>query len=197
MYDVRELLGITLGTVKPSFPEPKHTGSIEIANATGGTRFVGSANDLYYEISLTTADDDIVIKDWEKLKLSTQNKFAHLYDYLPPGVYRVKLRDAAGCIKTLDVEIPLETSLYVPNIFTPNNDGVNDEFEILNLPLSGTHQLIITNRWGNEVFKSGDYREGNFWNADNVAEGIYYYRLKVDGGQVYNGWVEIVRGAKP
>ncbi|MEJ1241733.1 gliding motility-associated C-terminal domain-containing protein [Chryseolinea sp. T2] len=197
VYDVRELLGITLGTVKPSFPEPKHTGSIEIANATGGTRFVGSNNDLYYEISLTTADDDIVIKDWEKLKLNTQNRFTHLYDYLPPGVYRVKVRDAAGCIKTLDVEIPLETSLYVPNIFTPNNDGINDEFEILNLPVTGTHQLIITNRWGNEVFKSGDYREGNFWNADNVADGIYYYRLKVDGGEVYNGWVEIVRGAKP
>src|SRR5262249_30446614 len=113
------------------------------------------------------------------------------------GVYRVKVRDAAGCVTILDVEVPLETSLYVPNIFTPNNDGVNDEFEILNLPLSGTHQLIITNRWGNEVFKSADYREGTFWNADNVADGIYYYRLKVDGGQVYNGWVEIVRGAKP
>lgn len=197
VYQVRELLGITLGTVKPSFPEPKHTGSIQVANVTGGTRFITTNNELYYEISLTTADDDIVIKDWERLKLGTQNRFEFLYDYLPPGVYRVKVRDAAGCIKTLDVEIPNETSLYVPNIFTPNNDGINDEFEILNLPLTGQHQLIITNRWGNEVFKSADYREGNFWNADNVADGIYYYRLKVDGGEVMNGWVEIVRGSKP
>lgn len=197
VYTVRELLGITLGTVKPSFPEPKHTGSIEIANVTGGTRFIGTNNELYYEISLTTADDDIVIKDWEKLRLDPQNKFIHLYDYLPPGVYRIKVRDAGGCIKTLDVEIPLETGIFVPNIFTPNNDGINDDFEILNLPLTGTHHLIITNRWGNEVFKSGDYREGNFWNADNVADGIYYYRLKVDGGETLHGWVEIVRGSKP
>jgi gliding motility-associated-like protein len=197
VYQVRELLGITLGTVTPSFPNPKHTGSIEIANVTGGTRFVGTNNTLFYEISLTTADDDIIVKDWEKLGLDPQNKFVHLYDYLPPGVYRVKVRDAGGCIKTLDVEIPLETSIYVPNIFTPNNDGINDEFEVLNLPLTGSHKLIITNRWGNEVFTSGDYREGKFWNADNVSDGIYYYRLKVEGGEVYNGWVEIVRGQKP
>ena len=142
-------------------------------------------------------DNDIVIKDWEKLKLDTQNKFTHLYDYLPPGVYRLKVRDAGGCVKILIVEIPLETKIYVPNIFTPNNDGINDDFEVLNLPVTGTHHLIITNRWGNEVFKSGDYRAGNFWNADNVADGIYYYRLKVEGGETLHGWVEIMRGSKP
>jgi len=197
VYSVRELLTITLGTIKPSFPQPKHTGSIEIANVSGGTRFTGNNNSLYYEVSLTTADDDIVIKDWEKLKLNAQNKFEFLYDYLPPGVYRVQVRDQTGCVATQDVEIPLETTVFVPNIFTPNNDGINDEFEVLNLPVSGVHKLIINNRWGNQVFKSGDYREGTFWNADNVADGIYYYVLKIDGGETLNGWVEIVRGAKP
>ena len=197
VYQVRELLGITLGTVNPSFPEPKHTGAIEIANITGGTRFVTDQNELYYEISLTTADDDIVIIDWEQVKLDPQNRFIKLYEFLPPGVYRVKVRDAAGCVKTIDVEIPLDGSIYIPNIFTPNADNINDEFEILNLPVSGTSQLIITNRWGNEVFKSSDYREGNFWTAEETSDGIYFYRLKVDGGQVFTGWVEILRGSKP
>ena len=81
--------------------------------------------------------------------------------------------------------------------FTPNEDNINDEFEILNLPVTGTHKLIITNRWGNQVFTSNDYRDGNFWDAEETSDGIYYYRLKVEGGETYTGWVEILRGSKP
>jgi gliding motility-associated-like protein len=197
VYDVRLGLGIVMGAVTPSFPNPKRTGSIMIENIVGGTRFLSAANELYYEVSLHTADDDIMIFDWEEVKLNPQNKFAKLYDYLPPGVYRIKVRDFAGCVKTQDVEITLDTSIFVPNIFTPNDDNVNDEFEVLNLPLTGTHKLIISNRWGNEVFTSKDYREGTFWDAEDAADGIYYYRLQVEGGDTYVGWVEVLRGSKP
>ncbi|WP_276372452.1 gliding motility-associated C-terminal domain-containing protein, partial [Chryseolinea sp. H1M3-3] len=197
VYDVREQIGIVLGNVVPSFPDPKRTGSIEVENIIGGTRFVSGTNELYYEISLTTADDDIVVFDWAPAKLSPQNKFYAKFDYLSPGVYRVKVRDAGGCIKTQDIEISLDPSVYVPNIFTPNEDAVNDEFEVLNLPLQGKHELIISNRWGNEVFKSKDYRVGNFWKADGASDGIYFYRLQVEGGETYTGWVEVLRGNKP
>ena len=97
----------------------------------------------------------------------------------------------------MDVEIPLDPSVYVPNFFTPNDDNINDEFEVLNLPVVGTHKMIITNRWGNQVFSSNDYRDGNFWDAEETSDGIYYYRLKVEGGETYTGWVEILRGSKP
>jgi gliding motility-associated-like protein len=197
VYEVREHIGIVLGSIKPSFPDPKRTGSIEIENITGGSRFVSGVNEQYYEISLTTAGDDIVVFDWAPAKLNPQNKFYSIFEYLPPGVYRVKVRDATGCIKTQDVEIPRDASVYVPNIFTPNKDAVNDEFEVLNLPLDGKHKLIISNRWGNEVFTSGDYREGNFWRADGASDGIYFYRLQVEGGETYTGWVEVLRGNKP
>jgi gliding motility-associated-like protein len=197
VYDVRQQVGIALGAVKPSFPDPKRTGSIEIENIFGGTRFVSGANELYYEVSLATADDDIIVFDWAPAKLNPQNKFSVLFDYLPPGVYRVKVRDASGCVKTEDVEISLDPSVYVPNIFTPNDDAVNDQFEVLNLPLDGKHQLIISNRWGNEVYTSKDYREGNFWTAEGASDGVYFYRLKVEGGETYTGWVEVLRGNRP
>jgi len=196
VYDVRLGLGIVLGEVNPSFPNPKRTGSIEIENIVGGTRFLSEDNELYYEISLYQSDD-ILVFDWEEVKLNPQNKFSKLYDYLPPGNYRVKVRDYAGCVISIDVEISLDPSLYIPNIFTPNADNVNDEFEILNLPLTGKHRLIVSNRWGNEVFTSKDYREGTFWNADGTSDGIYFYRLQVEGGETYTGWVEILRGSKP
>ena len=197
VFDVSLGLNITMGQVKPSFPEPKRTGSIEIADIDGGTRFLSASNELYYEIALYDADDDIVIEDFKPVKLNPQNKFTKLYEYLPPGVYRIKVRDAAGCEITIDAEITLDPSVFVPNIFTPNDDNVNDTFEVMNLPLTGQHKLIVSNRWGNEVFKSSDYRDGNFWNASDAADGIYFYRLQVDGGETYTGWVEIIRGNKP
>ena len=197
VYEINQQVDIVLGAVKPSFPDPKRTGSIEIENILGGSRFVSSSNELYYEISLATADDDVVVFDWAPAKLNPQNKFAVLFDYLSPAVYRVKVRDASGCIKTLDVEISLDPSVYVPNIFTPNDDAVNDAFEVLNLPLDGKHKLIISNRWGNEVYTSNDYREGTFWKAEGASDGIYFYRLQVQGGDTYSGWVEVLRGDRP
>jgi large repetitive protein len=51
------------------------------------------------------------------------------------------------------------------------------------------------NRWGNEVYKSKSYRDN--WNGDKLAEGTYYYVLRLtlcDGTEkVYKGYVMIVR----
>jgi len=197
VYTIRQALSLEVEPTSPSFPQPKRTGTIELKDIKGGTRFVSETNELYYEVSLYDADNDIVVVDWTEVTMNPQNNFAKIFDYLPTGVYRIRVRDAAGCEKTLDVEIGLDPQIFVPNVFTPNDDSVNDQFEVLNLPLTGKHQLIVSNRWGNEVFTSSDYREGTFWNAAGTSDGIYYYRLKVDGGGTFEGWVEIIRGNKP
>jgi hypothetical protein len=71
-------------------------------------------------------------------------------------------------------------------------------FFIRNLPPGAT--LVITNRWGNQVFKSANYpvnaTDVGLWDGGNESDGMYYYRLQA-GGQVFTGWVEIVRGRKP
>jgi len=79
--------------------------------------------------------------------------------------------------------------IFIPNIFTPNGDGANDLFEIRNLPSSV--KLIITNRWGKQVFSASDYQ--NNWTGDNVVDGVYYYRLIVNDESL-TGWLEIMRG---
>jgi hypothetical protein len=69
----------------------------------------------------------------------------------------------------------------------------NDQFFIRNKPLNA--KLVITNRWGKEVYSTSDYN--NDWKADGVADGIYFYRLEGTDSPSVTGWVEVLRGKKP
>jgi len=193
---INQRLDLTV-TSKPSFPNPKRTGSIVIDNIIGGTPFHSADNQLYYNVTITDENGATVI-DSQPVVLDPQKKFSESFDYLSPGIYTITVEDDSNCNpKIVQIQIDLDPSVYVPNIFTPNDDAVNDQFEVLNLPAGGKHTLIISNRWGNEVFKSTDYHEGNFWDAKEASDGIYFYRLQLDGGATYTGWVEVLRGTKP
>jgi len=81
----------------------------------------------------------------------------------------------------------------IPNVITPNNDGKNDFFYIKGLDAYPNSELQIFNRWGNAIFSSSNYK--NNWAGEGLAEGTYYYVLKVNNAtkDVYKGWVEIIR----
>lgn len=84
--------------------------------------------------------------------------------------------------------------IEVPNVFTPNNDGVNDKFVIVGLYDYDKIRLYIYNRWGNEVYKDMDYK--NTWDGGNLNEGTYYYILELHKSgkdEVKKGWVLLKR----
>jgi len=85
-------------------------------------------------------------------------------DPLGGGTYYVDVTDGNGCKSTGSVFVDVHYRIYAPTAFSPNNDGVNDEFELLGL---GTDlrefELTIFNRWGEEVFSSSDPE--NNWNG--------------------------------
>lgn len=121
---------------------------------------------------------------------STEVTPAHLY--ANPGQYEVNLNIFYGNGCTLNQKIAavlVDESRLVPNIFTPNNDGLNDTFRprITCLPTD----LKIFNRWGQMVYEKQNYQ--NTWRGENLADGIYYYQLTSTKGQIWKGWVEIVR----
>jgi hypothetical protein len=78
----------------------------------------------------------------------------------------------------------------IPNIITPNNDGLNDAFRFPGLP-AGIWKLSIYSRLGTCVYHSDAYRHD--WKAAGLPDGIYYYRLQASGRPPHNGWVEVVR----
>ncbi|MFM1932522.1 MAG: hypothetical protein RL226_1825, partial [Bacteroidota bacterium] len=61
--------------------------------------------------------------------------------------------------------------VYVPNAFTPDQDGVNEVFKVESSCTFDTYQLQIFNRWGEVVFSTGN--PDDFWTG-NVSGGAYY-----------------------
>ena len=95
-----------------------------------------------------------------------------------------------GCDTTFRASINvLPVKLKIPNIFTPNGDGINDYFEIgygeEGRPINDlneyflSHKLVIFNRWGRTVYESSDYK--NDWDGDNLPDGTYFYVLECKG----------------
>lgn len=86
-------------------------------------------------------------------------------------------------------------NFFIPNVFTPNGDGVNDTFTISGLELFQSNELRIYNRNGAAVYHGKNYR--NDWDGGGLAEGTYFYHLEiVDGkGKKHNhkGYVMIIR----
>ncbi len=70
--------------------------------------------------------------------------------------------------------------IVVPNVFTPNNDGVNDYFAAKNIPPDNCtdqfRSVVIVNRWGRQVFSSTDR---NFrWYGEDFPVGEYLYAIE-------------------
>ncbi|MBL0052855.1 MAG: gliding motility-associated C-terminal domain-containing protein [Bacteroidetes bacterium] len=98
-----------------------------------------------------------------------------------------------GCTDTISklIELGVFPTLYVPNSFTPNNDGKNEMFEIKGSDILESN-IIIYNRWGQPVFTS-DNAIKNYWNGSDEFDrpsppGVYIYLLSVTkaGGDKYS-----------
>ena len=89
------------------------------------------------------------------------------------------------CSDTIIPILPFE----FPNVITTNGDGINDLFEIQDLPTNT--EVIIINRWGNVVFLSDNYQ--NNWDGKELVDGVYTYKFKTKDGRIGHGFVHLVR----
>ena len=123
---------------------------------------------------------------------STTSSLKNLFD----GNYYVVVTDARGC--QLKDTISINTSDYIiniPNTFTPNGDGINDSWIIRNIENFPDNDLILYNRWGDEVYRKNAFI--NNWNGKELIDGTFYYVLKINNcleqDEVYSGYLTIIR----
>lgn len=92
------------------------------------------------------------------------------------------------------VEALPEIKIRIPNVITPNNDGVNDFFAIFNLEDYPDNELIIFDRNNKVIFNVRGYQ--NNWDAQGVPQGVYFYNLAVKQGsncKIFKGSINVIR----
>ena len=118
----------------------------------------------------------------------------------------VTVEDQDGCVDVDSIKIAVDDRIaddgtfFVPNVITPNGDGINDDWRIRWLFQFPDNEVAIVNRWGDEVFRAEPYQNDwrGTWNGSELPGGTYYYILKyVDPStgerETYNGPLTIVR----
>jgi gliding motility-associated-like protein len=105
----------------------------------------------------------------------------HVYTESGDYVVLLEVVDDYGCVDSVSHSVMIFDNLkiYIPNSFTPNGDGVNDEFKPIGKGYSDEgYNLTIYNRWGQRVFSSSSFEKG--W--DGKIDGI---KMNVNAVFVY------------
>jgi gliding motility-associated-like protein len=110
------------------------------------------------------------------------------YDIKTEGIHRLYLNSTLGCDSIVDLDLSFY-KIYIPNAFSPNNDGINDRFFIdIDDPFVQIDYLNIYNRWGQLIHSSNFNVDSSMpsWNgmtANNIIEsGTYTYAIGFSDG---------------
>ena len=101
-----------------------------------------------------------------------------------------------GSFTSLPVFIKVYKKIVIPNTFSPNNDGINDLWNIEALFTYPESSTVVFNRYGKEVFKSIGYSKAwdGKYNGSPLPEGTYYYIIDLKNNTPkLTGWVVIVK----
>lgn len=84
------------------------------------------------------------------------------------------------CIDSVTMQVVIgEAQLEIPNVFTPNGDGINEIFEITDLEKYISNELKVFSRYGKRVYSQENY-QGD-WDGGGLSQGVYFYVLTLEG----------------
>lgn len=169
------------------------------------------------EISIDLADKITLTGDSVELPLITVPDTGLVYSWSPadhlscvdcprpsagPHVdmqYTVTVISKNGCVVQDNITVIVDSNVFVPSIFTPNGDQINDTFKPFFSDPDQTYALSIYNRWGELVYQceGHDCAWDGIFHGEPAPVGVYVYMLKYlhsDRGEVTRGGeVTVVR----
>lgn len=159
------------------------------------------------EIEFTDLSDGAISWYYNFGDGSESNEQNPMYDFGDFGTYLITLfvDNEFGCTDSTSHELILNPSIqiYVPNAFTPDNDGINEVFKPVMYGFEvEEYAFQIWNRWGEMIFESNDPDQGWIGNSENgdhyVQNDVYVWKLIVKPQhnpevKELNGWVTIVK----
>lgn len=121
----------------------------------------------------------VIYKDDKEIKRIDYD-INRTYTFNSPGEYNVKMaiskyEPACDQISGDNLVTIAESMLGIPNTFTPNGDGQNDEFRVSYISLK-SYSIYIYNRWGRMVYQSDNPGDG--WDGSGLETGVYLYIIE-------------------
>lgn len=201
--------GNVIGTDQTLYVNSEGTYTVNIAEEYGYN--CESMSDIYvayFPVPQISIGPDTTICRHHTLEIKVTDQYGYLDDYdyqyywlpfmetnpylvvswLNPQVYEV-IVNVTGCPNETVADTMYLTvepcDLTIPNIITPNGDGLNDEFYIPNVEFYPNSTMTIYNRWGRKVHEDTNYQ--GQWDGENCADGVYFWVFTVNYGDHGNG----------
>ncbi len=186
------------------------TGSIQVivtAEVTAAFSPDTTAGEAPLTVNFNNTSTGATSYEWDFGDGNTSTDVSPTHIYTQQGNYVVELvaTNNLGCTDTLRfsfIVVDELASLIVPNVFTPNGDGINDTFSFIEQGISSITVQIL-NRWGNEVYswnKTNSGWDGKSKDGTDLPDGVYLYIIQAQGindkPYNYQGAVQMIRGKK-
>jgi gliding motility-associated-like protein len=183
------------------YPETEGYYSLQITNEYGCSNSDTVFLDIKHPPVFELGNDTVLCDDaylflssgWENAEYIWQDG-SESFDYYvdKPGLYALKVKNICGEY-TDSIRITYEYCgpLKIPNVISPNGDGINDYFFVKGIDQL-KWQLSVYTRWGNRVYHSLDYK--NNWSPEKLSSGVYYYILQsAEIGAEHKGFVHVIK----
>ena len=177
--------------------------SVKITDTLGCQYQMNYTIDLINDLEVTVSPDDTLILAGTSIQLtSTVNSSGYLtYQWTPPNdfdcdtcsnpmvtpdettTYQLLVTNSNGCIDSILVIVNVDdrcVEVYIPTIFSPNNDQLNDRWHIVGDCIDSFHSRVY-NQWGETLFESNDQSigwDGSYQGA-RVQNDQYAYSVQV------------------
>ncbi|WP_299253106.1 PKD domain-containing protein [uncultured Cytophaga sp.] len=119
---------------------------------------------------------------------SSSKENSPIHEYNKGGSYPIVLNVYNDFCSATEVGVVKIDDVLIPNLFTPNQDGKNDCFEIVGLYPGW--KVEVYNPWNSLVFKADSYK--NEFCGDGLSTSVYYYLVCAPYGDCCKSWVHII-----
>ena len=165
--------------IAPMQPLPNFgVNNLEIIDSTANNSITVNTNSLpdsNYEFALDSGD------------FQTENIFQNVSG----GLHTVTIRDLDNCLEA-SVEVNI---ISIPNFFTPNNDGINDTWQVTGIENQPNSKIYVFDRFGKLIAILNPL--GNGWNGlykgNPLPSTDYWYRVELEDGRLLQGHFSLIR----